>query len=228
MRKNIFLRSIFIKSFLLLNTLFVSCSGYYLTKRVNPFAKYGVQSVSVPMFYNHSNLSDVSGYFTQEFTKILLEMKDLQVKSSSSKDVDAYFVGIINSPPSQMETLAISSKSEARDKTPQNAKDSKLIIPRRTIVNLSLDLYLIRRDNNSKNLVSLLREEHIKGLESVKHPGIIFREKMVVRAAFTRNIYDSESAVVNSTQNRGLLDKVLKSRAETAANQFKNLVLYVY
>ncbi len=57
----------------------MSCSGYRFQSKSNPFAQYGIRSISVPMFYNKSNFADVSGPFTREIYKTLLEFKNRDV-----------------------------------------------------------------------------------------------------------------------------------------------------
>ncbi len=75
---------------------FFSCAGYQFKSKDNPFAQYGIKKIYVPMFYNHTNVPQVSASFTKEITRTLLEFKKLRIVDNP-KSADAVLVGIVES-----------------------------------------------------------------------------------------------------------------------------------
>ncbi len=74
-----------------------SCAGYRFQEKNNPFAQYGVKSISVPMFYNHSLFPNISAPMTKEVYQMLSSFSGLKL-SSGHEEADAVLVGIITSP----------------------------------------------------------------------------------------------------------------------------------
>ena len=83
----------------------LSCAGYRLRKRENPLSNDGVRSISIPMFFNQSNIPNASSIFTREFFKIFHEFNQLKVYSGDSPQSDALLIGIITSPKRRRETF---------------------------------------------------------------------------------------------------------------------------
>ena len=93
------------------------CSGYRFSQQENPLSQYGIQSLSVPMFYNYSNLSEVHTDFTRETYRLLTGFSGLKLNNGYNKNSDAVLIGILKSPEKVAETLPEpleSSNIEAR------------------------------------------------------------------------------------------------------------------
>ncbi len=233
------------KLLLFLSILFSSCGSYNLTRRVNPFKKYGVRSVSVPMFYNQTNLSNATHHFTRYFTHLLYELKDIQVKEASSNDVDAYLVGILRSPYKLSRTLVgtapvdVGSESGAPVGVTNQITGStrSALIPTVTKLNLTLDIYLIRKTAKSKGMVYMIREKSFPELAE-NNDAIILKQTFLIQRNYEREIFDKvkdgsnnvtvDNTVINGTQNRGILEKTLIAEAQKAANNFRNIILYAF
>ncbi len=231
------------KLLLFLSILFCSCSSYNLTRRVNPFKKYGVQSVSVPMFYNQTNLSNVTHHFTRYFTHLLYELKDIDVKEASSKNVDAYLVGVLKSPYKMSQTLAGDAIRDVSEVAPVAVNNQitgatrNAIVPTVSILNLTLDVYLIRKSAKSKGMVYMIREKNFPEMAE-KSDAVILKETIVINRRFEREIFDkekngsniitSDNSVINMTQNRGILEKTIIEEARKAAANFRNIIFYAF
>ena len=83
---------------LLILIFITGCSGYRYTQQDNPLSQYGIQSLSVPMFYNYSNQPEVSNNFTRETYRLLSSYHGLKLRSGYHQESDAVMIGIIKSP----------------------------------------------------------------------------------------------------------------------------------
>lgn len=213
-----------IKSLLLLILLSMSCSGYRLSDRSNPFSQYGVESMAVPLFYNQSNVEDVSGVFTQEIHEMLSNIDNLKIKMSD-KNADAVLVGIIKSPRRVMESRK-STFRLAQDVAGESLGDQRrdFYVPATT--NMQMDLQLILIKNPSKQEIETLRTElgeHVRLSSKV-----LFNEKISVKSRFSREILSGDSTQVNMTQNKGAERKNVRNLAKEAADSFRNMILYAF
>lgn len=205
--------------------LICSCADYRYQKQDNPFAQYGIKSLTVPMFYNHSNFSNVSASFTREVFQMLAGFKGLRIESGK-KSTDATLIGIISS----------------RD----GVRESRLANNTRGIKGIFGDDYLEGRNDffvpSSNTLSMSLRvivmkhptEEEIKFLKSgigearMISSKIIFTEVIPVSASFTREIFSGAGNKVIGTQNRGAQKKTIKMMAKNAAVSFRDMILYAF
>ena len=207
--------------------LFMSCSHYQLTRNKNPFKKYGVKSIAVPMFYNQTNLANISHHFTYEFTKLMYDMRELEVKSASSNTADAYLVGILRNANKRRDALNRGLSRTSSDRFPVNAGEQELLVPVTTNLRMVLDIFLVRRSPKTMGFIYDLRKKNFPHL--VKgHPAIIFKESLPIRGGFARETLDQGASVVNSTQNRGILQKVLEREALETARHFREKILYAF
>lgn len=231
------------KFLIFLSIFFYSCSSYNLTRRVNPFKKYGVRSISVPMFYNQTNLSNVTHHFTRHFTHLLYELKDIDVKSSTDKKVDAYLIGILKSPNKLVNTLVADKVVDVASVAPVsvtnelNSTTRNALVPSESKMNLTLEVYLIRRTELTKGMVYQIRANNFPNLAE-KNDAIILKEIIPISRNFEREIFDKvkdgsnnileDNSIVNSTQNRGILEKTIAEEAKKAADRFKNIIFYAF
>jgi len=207
--------------------LSISCSGYKVVKNESNFKKYGIHSISVPMFFNKSTLPDISSRFTNSFTQELYSIPDLEVKSPNSKTNDAYLVGVVRSAPSESGTVIRGGlAAKIKDLAPNRGEGNDNLLPITNIIRLKVDLFLVRRSADSESLISKLRSKmHPSLLES--HPSIVLKQTIPISVNVNREIYDDDF-VINSTQNYGILNKVISAEAKKAAITFKQSINYVF
>ncbi|MFT6631434.1 MAG: hypothetical protein ACJAS4_001383 [Bacteriovoracaceae bacterium] len=202
-----------------------SCAGYRFQKKSNPFSQYGIRSISVPMFYNHSNHSDVSGVFTKEIFNTLTEFKDLKITSGNSNS-DAVLIGIVSTPQRLKDSIkSVGSKSVI------NTHGKNIIGDQRddffvTSVN-RLDIYLrvIVIKHPTKEEIKFLQTE--MG-QNVVNSRIIFNERISIRESYNLKELQGEATKVLGTQNRGLKKSSILNLAKTAAGNFKDMILYAF
>lgn len=211
----------------LLILLFLSgCSGYRYTQQDNPLSQYGIESISVPMFYNYSNQPEVSQNFTRETFRLLSSYQGLRVKSGYHKNTDAVLIGIVKSPAKIFETLAPTNYRVAQDRAGDAVGDVRqnFSIPGITDIVMGLHIIIIKKPTEEE--LSLLKS----GLgDKVKLTSrIIINEILPLRAQFTREIFDDEAVNVNATQNDGIRRKTIVSLSEQAAISIRDMILYAF
>lgn len=205
--------------------LLVSCSGYRFTQQDNPLSQYGIQSLSVPMFYNYSNLPEVSGEFTREVYTLLTGFGGLKLVNGYNQNTDAVMIGIIKTPEKIVETLRPGAQIVATNRVKEATKDrQRFYIPGTTNVSLYLQVVIIKKP--SEEDLALLRS----GLgEQIKmNSRIVVNELIPVNAVYTREIFDREAVTVTATQNFGIQRKTIKTMAENAAISVRDLILYAF
>src|SRR3989338_9617244 len=144
------------KSFFLIFLLY--CTGYRLSDRSNPFKQYGIKTLHIPLFYNHSNLPNLSGDFTQEVYTLLSEFKDLRLVNSP-KRADAVLVGIIRSADSLKDTRLNKSYRTAKNTAPEAVGTDRrnFTIPASTQLRLGLHVVIIKNPTEAE--IKILQSE---------------------------------------------------------------------
>lgn len=212
--------------FLSLILLLIGCSGYRFTQQENPLSQYGIQSLSVPMFYNYSTLPDVSADFTRETYSLLMNFAGLKLQSGYASDSDAVLVGIIKSPEKMSETLRRGGSRVANDIVPNATGDNrqKFSIPSTTVATLYLQIIVIKKPTEEE--LALLKSgigDQIKLTSRV-----IFNEVIALNGQYTREILDDAGTQVIATQNAGVQRKTLDSMSKQAAISVRDMILYAF
>lgn len=211
---------------ILMSVLLWGCTGYRFIQQDNPLSQYGIQTLSVPMFYNYSNLSDVSADFTRETYRLLTSFSGLKLINGYKKSSDAVLIGILKTPEKVMETLRPINLRLAQDR----AKDvigpsrQKFYIPGSTDVNMYLQIIVIKKPTEEE--LALLRSgigDQVRG-----NAKVIFNETIPLRMTYTREVLDDEPVSVVGTQNFGVQRKTLKLMAEQAATSVRDMILYAF
>lgn len=211
--------------FLILLSLF-GCSGYRFSQQENPLAQYGIQSLSVPMFYNYSNLGEIHTDFTRETYRLLTGFSGLKLNNGYNKSSDALLIGILKTPEKIAETMRASNLRLAQDKA-KNAigtKRENFYIPGTTDVQLYLHVIVIKKPTEEE--LALLKSgigDQIKSTSKV-----IFNEYIPLRIQYTREVLDDAGVEVVGTQNAGVQRKALKTLAEQAAVNVRDMILYAF
>lgn len=203
-----------------------SCSGYRFSQQENPLSHYGIQSLSVPMFYNYSNLSEVHTDFTKETYRLLTGFSGLKLVSGYKKSTDAVLIGIIKSPEKLAETVRASNPRLAQEKAEKSVGSTRedFYIPGTSDITLFLQIIVIKKPSEEE--LALLKSgigDQIKFTSK-----IIFNETVPLRIQYTREILDNEGTQITGTQNFGVQRKILKSLSEQAANNVRDMILYAF
>jgi hypothetical protein len=203
----------------------VSCAGYRFAQTDNPLSQYGVESLSVPMFYNFSSLPELSPAMTRETYKLLSGFRALRLKSGY-KNADAVLIGIIRSPESLKLTTRPTSLRDAKNVAPNNVGESRaeFYIPGATQVDLKLQVLVIKHPSEEE--LRLLQSE--LGPKIPAQGKIIFNEIFSLSGSFTREFYDDEPGTVVATQNAGALRRAQETMALQAAEQIRDMILYAF
>src|SRR5690606_18501994 len=127
---------------ILIFILVAGCSGYRYTQQTNPLSQYGIQSLSVPMFHNYSNQSDVSANFTRETYRLLTGFSGLKLKSGYHPESDAVLIGIIKTPEKMADTLQPLNPKVAPGIGP---KREDFYVPGTSIMHLYLQVIVIKK-----------------------------------------------------------------------------------
>lgn len=205
--------------------LLSSCAGYRFTQTDNPLAQYGVESLSVPMFYNFSSLPEVASPFTRETYKLLNSFSGLKLRSGW-RSADAVMIGIIRSQETVETTAMPSNPRNATEVAEQNVGPArgKFLIPGTTTVGLTLQIVVIKRPTSEE--LQLLQSE--LGPRIPPQSKIIFNVTFTVPGAFTREVFDGEAGSVVATQNAGTLRRTEEIMARSAAEQIRDMILYAF
>lgn len=211
--------------FLILFVL-AGCSGYRFSQQENPLSQYGIQSLSVPMFYNYSNISEASGDFTRETYRLLTGFSGLRLSSGYNKNADAILVGIIKTPEKVAETLRPGSLRVAQDKAKNAVGNQRqnFYIPGTTDVQLYLQIIVIKKPTEEE--MALLKSGI--GDQVKSNSKVIFNELIPLRTQYTREILDNPGTQVTATQNFGVQRKTIKTMAEQAAVSVRDLIFYAF
>ena len=202
------------------------CSGYRFNQQDNPLGQYGIESLSVPMFHNYSNLPEVSQNFTRETYRLLTSFSGLRLKSGYSQNSDAVLIGIIKTPEKLSESLNPANLRVAQERAGKaiGSERQNFYIPGTTDMSVYLQVIVIKKPTEEE--LSLLKS----GIgDQVKLSSrIIFNETIPLRTSFTREVFDEEAVNVTGTQNSGIQRKMTRNLAEQAAISVRDMILYAF
>lgn len=202
-----------------------SCSGYRFQGKSNPFAQYSIRSISVPMFYNKSNLGNVSGVFTQEIFRTLTDFKDLKINIGKKKS-DAVLIGIIDSSAKRKDSILTETSRSVKSNFGSDVigdKRDDFVVPSANRVNMNLRIIVIKHPTEEE--IKFLQTNIGKNAISSK---IIFNEEMSLANSYLLKKYSGEPIKVIGSQNDGLYRESIKLLAKQAADNFRNMILYAF
>lgn len=211
---------------LLFLIIFTSCSGYRFSQQENPLSQYGIQSLSVPMFYNYSNIFEIHTDFTRETYRLLTSFSGLKLINGYDRDADALLIGIIKSPEKLSETIRASNLRLAQDKAKNAIGNERqdFYIPGTSDVTLYLQVIVIKKPTEEE--LALLRSGI--GDKISASSKIIFNELIPLRTQYTREVLDNSGVQIIGTQNQGVQRKALKGLAEQASVNIRDMILYAF
>lgn len=211
--------------FLILLFLFSACRGYHFRNQTNPFENYAVRTVAIPMFLNQTPVPNTAAPFTKEITLLLSQYPGLKIVNADTGHADAVLVGIIDSKEKLSDVVKSNGYKITNSVAPKSLRGrSDFFVPFSTSIVMELRLILIK--DPAPEELKLLTSE--MGSQIRGNPKILFNEVLGVSGGFNREIYDQAGGQVNFTQSKGAFDRTIKSMAQNAANNFRDMVLNAF
>lgn len=209
--------------------LLTCCSGYRVRDNGNPFARFGIHSVAIPMFVNHSGLPNVSSPLTKEITLMLSRFTKLKIYPGEYEDADAVLVGMITSNQYLRSVVTTNTHTYITGNLKKSiGPRNEFYVPRTSNISLNLRLVLIK--GPSKNDRKLI-ESNLQHLINA-NPKKILNESINLKGHFSRTVHDNISndsgGVVNFTKTKKIMESTIESMAKSAASTFKHVVLNVF
>ena len=212
--------------------LLSACAGYKPKNKNNPFAQYGIECVSVPIFINNTVFPKVSSVFTASFIDLLNSFKGLEVKVGESKSCESILVGIIES------KSHLNSALKTKDQRIDIENNSSLLssignrrafyVSSKSQLMLSLKIVLIKNPSIMDRLLIKSKYSNYLG----NHPKVVISKTLDLVGEFARIVNSNQTSddggAVNFTKNKALEDETIKGIARSAVNTFKEVVLYVF
>ncbi len=178
------------------------------------------------MFYNYSNLPELSGEFTRETYRLLTGFSGLRLASGYDEASDAILIGIIKSPEKLTETLKPTTLRVAQDraKNAVGVNRQKFYVPGANNVVVSLQIIVIKKPTEEE--LALLKSGI--GDQVQLNSRVIFNEMIPLQLQYTREILDDQGVQVVATQNFGVQRKTIKDLSVQAANSVRDMILYAF
>lgn len=211
--------------YILIVAILLGCSGYKLRSKKNPFSQFGITSLSIPMFYNFSNLPNVSPIFTKKIFNKMLSYKELKIYSGN-KPTDAVLVGIIDSRDKRKNTVTPENQKSVFNTYGEEIFEDKreeFLLPTTNKIRLRLRIIIIKHP--TKEELDFLKKSIGSTALSSK---IIFNETIDLTETYNIKENKEEGIQVLGTQNRGVQQGSIESLAEKAAASFEDMILYAF
>lgn len=211
--------------FFLLFFILTACAGYTYRDKENPFMQFGVRSLSVPMFFNHSTFTNVEGIFTKEIYNTMLGYKGLTLKSGK-EDADAVLIGIVTSQTKKKDAVVPNIYSSVKNIYGENVFQGRrddLYVPTQNTMQMRLRIIVIKQPTQEE-IVFLSTKLGEKAIGSK----IIFNEVIPLTGTQSLKQFTGDASKVIGTQNRGVERSVIEGMAKSAAASFKDMVLYAF
>lgn len=205
------------------------CSGYHVNKRSNPFAGYGIKHITIPMFYNRSNIPAVAAPFTKEFSSVISTFPDIRVSAGNHKMADAVMIGVIDSSQYINDTIVNTSTLFLTGDLAKSIENrNPFYIATTSTYALSLRVFIIRRPTQQEiEVISGNLGDYIKA-----HSKIVFDETYQLTGSVQRVLEGSQTSdsggVVNFTRNLEVSKKSIRALAKSTANNFREVVLNAF
>lgn len=203
-----------------------SCAGYRFSQQDNPLSQYGIQSISMPTFYNYSTLPHVGAEFSREVYEMMMGFPSLKVKSGFNNSTDAVLIGIVKSPEKLRDTTKVQNLRVAQGSPPMQLErgERNFIFQEQQVFSFIFKLSLLKVPSEAE--LEVLRSS--LGELAQTNDRVIFNEMIPITASYNREVFDDEAVSVVGTQNKGALQKSVKNMAEQAAQSVKEMIMYAF
>ncbi len=220
--KKISLKYVYLIS-LVVSALLSSCSGYHFKYKDNPFERYGIKSLTVPLFLNNSLFPGASSKMTREIKEVLENQTNLTIYSGNNKNADAVLVGIVDTPKHKRDVIKTNKTTLV-----SSGNRPSFYIPTGNSYHMTLRLVLIKAP--SKLDMSLIHSKLLPYMN--KNPKVIFSESMHLSSSYARFAVSNDTGdageVVNFTRSKKIFEQSLDKLAKAAAKKFEGLILYAF
>jgi len=207
----------------------VSCAGYRVVNRGNPFEEDSIRSVAIPMFINRSSYAGLSGPFTREISALLSSYPELKISTNSNTSSDALLIGIIDSPKRYAQAFqTTASKLTAGELRESIGERAQFYLPTASTFIVTLRVILIKNPTTADK--KLLLSEI--GDKLTNHPKVIFQNSFSYTPNFNRESKDTINAdsggIVNYPKTKRYFDQTIDQVAKQSAVDLRELVLNVF
>ena len=203
--------------------LLSSCSGYRFKYKDNPFARHGIQSVTIPLFLNQSVFANVSAKMTREIKKVLENQTNLTIYAGNNKNADAVLVGIVKS--AKHRRTAIKPN---RTTLVTAGSRAEFYVPTGNLYYMDLLLVLIKAP--TKLDMKLIQSDLLPYIH--ESPKVLFTRTLKLGSSITRfadnGTTPDSGEVVNFTRTKKAFEQSVEKLAIIAAQQFEGLILYAF
>jgi hypothetical protein len=178
------------------------------------------------MFYNFSNLSDVSADFTRETYRLLTRFNGLKIKSGYSEKSDAVLFGVIRTREKSWDTVNPTNLRVAQDKVSNSIGDSRqtFYVPGSSEMNLVVHILIIKKPTRQE--IELLKSGLMD--QPFLNSRIILNQKIPLTTAFNRELLDGSGTQVIGSQNTGVQRRSVENLAFNAAVAIRDIILYAF
>ncbi len=214
---------------LLFSLLVIQCSGYRVLNHSNPLAEYGISTVTVPMFINHSSLKGVNRYLTTEMIRVLSGYSGLRVLVGEAAGADAVMVGIVSSSGHRNRDFSIGG-SQLPSSAVRQSRGARQDVHFPTAISYraTLDLYLVKRPT-ARDL-KLLNSPYAKF--ALKSPKIILHQMFPLSGSYSPVLHEASTpdsaGKLNFTKTDQVFVNSMQSMAAATAEHFRQVVLNAF
>lgn len=214
-------------TFFLICSFLSGCSGYQVVKNTNPFARYGITSIAVPMMVNRSVFSNAGSEMTKKILETLSRYPGLRVYNRVPKAGDALLIGVVDSKNKLVDANQITGREFISDELKESiGKRREFYIPKSNTVELTTKFYLVQNPV-TEEIQEIIKKNGL--LYSQMTSKILFQHNITSSASYTRvNLPRGKGGEVNFTKNFALMQDAIATCAENAAKDFNELVLNAF
>ena len=177
------------------------------------------------MFYNHGNLGNISGVFTQEVLDTLSDFRGLRL-TRRLEGSDAVLLGIIETPSKSLKSVEVLTYKRASNTFGESVLgEGREDFNTPTVNQVNLNLRVIVLKHPTKEEINFFQKSITEKALSSK---IIFNEKIPLSGSYNLKELDGSSLMVLNSQNTGVQKQLINQLAKDAANSFKDMILYAF
>lgn len=215
-------------TFLLIATA-VSCTGYRVRNKSNPFEEDHIKTLAVPIFVNKSIYPGIAPVFTRELTKMLSTYSGLRIQTSVDAKTDAVLLGIVSSPARYREAYSVATTRLTTGALKESiGQRPEFNLPTASQYRISVRLALIKNPTTEEKKLLLSK----MGEKVLKSPRIIFNQSFSFAGSFNLEARETTTpdsgGIVNYTKTKRYFRQTIESLAVSAATSFEDLVINVF
>lgn len=206
--------------------LLSSCAGYQPLDYSNPLSRYNIKSISLAPVEMQGNLPYITQNMEQKMRDLLGEYKDLEIKGYGQK-VDATIYTIIQTPQKYIDTLENGSYVIVTpEELPNTNQRPSFYVPASNLIQAKVYYYIVKDSN--LGVQKIMSNKDLRDFIVQDQDKIVLFQKFTLSTSFSREVFTGEESAINSTINRGNLEKALDELADQGVHKFKYTVLHEF